>query len=87
MEHVPGSVVPPKVVNPSMLVTWWTAQIQNAPAAHIAWLELLVSWTVSGWETKRPRFVLIGKAHGKATLFARNAGFQPAVHCHIISFH
>lgn len=42
MEHVPGSVVPPKVVNPSMLVTWWTAQIQNAPVAHTARLELLV---------------------------------------------
>lgn len=42
MEYVPGSVVPPKVVTPSMLVTWWTAQIQNAPAAHTARLELLV---------------------------------------------
>lgn len=45
MEHVPGSVVPPKVVTPSMLVTWWTAQIQNAPAAHTARLERLVFMT------------------------------------------
>lgn len=67
MEHVPGSVVPPKVVNPSMLVTWWTAQIQNAPAAHIARLEFLVSCTEAtsppNSDSKPPR----------------GAGFQPAI--------
>lgn len=41
MERVPGSVVPPKVVTPSMLVTWWTAQIQETPAVYTARLEFL----------------------------------------------